>query len=171
MNNNNHHKTLQQENAELKRVIEQLKWDPAYDCYTRAGMEYIKWPEIAAEAAWIIIGDIDYMHELNEKHTHNGMDARIKDSIKMRSSDYATCRIKSGDELGWVITESPDRDATDPEGLAERLQESFASNGIQITLGVVRVIGSSFKENVDRAEALYEQAKADGRRGTINYER
>ena len=154
----------------LTQVIEQLKWDHAYDCFTRTGMEYIKWPEIQKNAVWLIVGDIDYMHELNEQYTHNGMDERIKSSIQMRSTDYVACRIKSGDELGWVITDSPERDVTDPAGMAERLQQSFASNGIQITLGVVHVIGSSFKSNIDRAEALYEQAKLEGRRGTINYE-
>jgi len=164
---------LQKENDDLKRVIEQLKWDPAYGCYTRAGMEYIIWPEIAQDAVWMIVGDIDYMHELNAQYTHNGMDKRIKNSINsknFRPSDYVACRIKSGDELGWVITESPERNLTDIAGMAKRLQESFASNGIQITLGVVRVVGRSFTENIDRAEALYELAKNEGRRGTINYE-
>lgn len=162
---------LLKENDDLKKVIEQLKWDAAYDCYTRAGMEYLVWPAIAEKAVWMIVGDIDYMHELNAEHTHNGMDGRIKSSIKnMRSSDYAACRIKSGDELGWVVTESPERDETDIARMAKRLQESFALNGIQITLGVVRVVGHSFTENIDRAEALYERAKNEGRRGTINYE-
>ena len=164
---------LEKENDDLKQVIEKLKWDPAYDCFTRAGMEYIKWPEIAKDAVWVIVGDIDHMHELNAEHTHNGMDLRIKKSINsenFRESDFVACRIKSGDELGWVITKNPLRPPTDVAGMAHRLQESFASNGIQITLGVVRVMGQSFTENIDRAEALYELAKNEGRRGTINYE-
>jgi len=137
-------------------LLDALAHDPSYGCYSRQGLELVAWPRIAKSARWIIFADIDGMHELNAAHGYTDVDRRIRQALKVRSTDIvATGRWFSGDELVWVISNG------DPEGMVKRMVAGLAKQGLTATFAVVPVISRKLSVNVRNALDLVQQAKRD----------
>jgi GGDEF domain-containing protein len=161
---------LLEENREKDARIDQLSWNAAYGCYTREGFLREKWPQIAGTVKWIIYFDIDNMNKLNEKYGHSGVDARIKESLQVRGSDFVAGQRYSGDEIFVCITEDDSRDPVNADMFCERLKETFSKNGVPATFAVVEVTSTDLIENFERAVQLVEEAKKANGRGRIYFE-
>lgn len=162
--------TIKRTKQQLVELVNSLAWNDGYGCWTRAGFEKLIWPTIAERAKWIIFFDIDNMHDLNELHSHAGVDAIIKRCLAMRAGDYIAGQHYSGDEFIICITEDDARGISDPQALCERLMRTFAENGIPATFAIVPVTSGSLVENVMPAVAIVETAKKENRRGRIYFE-
>ena len=152
---------------ELIYLAKVLAWNDDYGCFTREGFRKMVWPSIADKAKWIIFFDIDGMGELNEQHTHAGVNAMIKKSLAVRASDYMTGQRYSGDEFIVVVTDDPERGETDPLQLTMRLKEALRENGLSATFAIAPVISDDLMENVEPAVQLVEDAKRNNERGII----
>jgi GGDEF domain-containing protein len=155
------------EKSELINLAKELAWNDEYGCFTRPGFRKMVWPSIAEQAKWIIFLDIDEMGKLNKQHTHQGVNAMIKNSLALRASDYLTGQRYSGDEFMVVVTNDPERGETDPLQLAVRLKEALRDNGLSATFAIAPVISDNLMENVEPAVQLVEQAKERNERGII----
>jgi GGDEF domain-containing protein len=153
--------------SDLLNMLKELAWNDEYGCYTRQGFQKMVWPKIAAKARWIIFFDIDGMGVLNEQHTHAGVNAIIKKSLEVRTSDFMTGQRYSGDEFMVVITDDPERGETKPVELAMRLKEALQENGASATFAIAPVISDDLMENVEPAVQLVEAAKRNNERGVI----
>src|SRR5690349_14942372 len=96
---------LEQANQKLQQEKEILAWNDGYGCFTRQGFEKLIWPSIVDHAKWIIFFDVDNMHELNQEHGYEGVNAIIKKSLSMRPGDFMAGQWFSGDEFILVITD------------------------------------------------------------------
>lgn len=154
---------------QLETLVHDLSWNDGYGCYTRAGFEKVIWPRIQAEAQHIIFFDIDDMHGINEKHGYDGANELIKDSLAMRASDVMAGQWFSGDEFIIAVTDDLSRlHPSNPMEFAARLLEIFVENGISATFAVAPVISTDLYTNVAPAHHKVQEAKSNGRRGTIN---
>jgi len=153
--------------TELMDLLKELAWNDEYGCYTRQGFQKLVWPNIAAKAQWIIFFDIDGMGVLNEQLTHAGVNAIIKKSLAVRTSDFLTGQRYSGDEFMVVVTDDPDRGETNPIELAMRLKETLLENGASATFAIAPVISDDLMANVEPAVQLVEAAKKRNERGII----
>lgn len=154
--------------SEMLKLLKQMAWNEAYGCYTRQGFQQLIWHRIAADAKWLIYFDIDGMRELNDQHTHRGVNEMIKKSLTVRSTDYLAGQRYSGDEFMVVVTDDPERGETDPLQLTMRLKEALRENGLSATFAIAPVISDDLMENVEPAVQLVEDAKRNNDRGTIN---
>lgn len=135
-------------------LIEKLAIDESYGCYTRQGLVLVAWPKIADEATYIIFADIDDMHGLNTEHGYAEVDRKIREALKVRSSDVmAIGRYFSGDEILWIIS------AGDPNGMVHRLQEALQFQGLSATFGIAPVVSRILSENVTPAAVQVQEAK------------
>jgi GGDEF domain-containing protein len=157
--------TMDNKIKELEELVQALSWNDGYGCYTRAGFEKLIWPTIAEKAKWIIFFDIDDMHTLNEQHGYDGTNTLIRESLKMRDSDYMAGQWFSGDEFIIAITDDH-RDSNAFE-FCERLAVTFRENGAPATFAIAPV-QSDLMSTVLPAQQLCQQAKEQDRRGTIN---
>jgi hypothetical protein len=155
---------------ELIQLVHELSWNEGYGCYTRAGFEKTIWPRIKASAKSIIFFDIDDMHTLNNLHGYEGVNELIKNSMLMRDSDFMAGQWFSGDEFIICITDDDPRRlyGSNPIEFASRLAEIFKENGVPATFAVAPVISEDLYTNVAPAHHLVQEAKRNGRRGTIN---
>ena len=154
---------------ELIQLVHDLSWNDGYDCYTRAGFEKTIWPQVQAQAKYIIFFDIDDMHSLNEQHGYEGVNELIKESLTMRESDFMAGQWFSGDEFIVCVTDDPDRlYPSNPVEFASRLAEIFKDNGVPATFSVAPVISEDLYTNVAPAHHQVQEAKRTGRRGSIN---
>lgn len=153
-------------NKQLQELVMALGWNDRFGCFSRPGFEQIIWPDIAEDAEWIIFLDIDDMHKLNQMHGYDAVDARIKQSLSVRATDYVACQWQSGDEFLICMTKQPGR--ADPRGLCERLIEAFLENGVPATFGFAPVTSKDLAENVRPAAEMVRTEKAANRRGRIN---
>jgi len=158
---------LQQQIAQLQEENAELSWNDDYGCYTRQGFKKLVWPSIAEKAKWIIFFDIDGMRELNDLYKHAGVNARIKKSLTVRTSDYKAGQRYSGDEFMVVVTNDPERGETDPIRLTMRIKEALHENGLPATFAIAPVISDDLMENVEPAVQLVEDAKRNNERGII----
>lgn len=162
-------RSLQEENLFLQKQNQSLAWNDEYGCYTRRGFEKLLWPQISTAATYIVFFDIDDMHGLNDKHGYDGMNELIKESLSMRESDFMAGQWFSGDEFVVCITDKdPHRRESNPIEFAARLQEIFMENGVPATFAVAPVISEDLYTNVSPAHHLVQEAKRNGRRGSIN---
>jgi len=155
---------------DLERLVHSMAWNDGFGCYTRAGLEKIIWNEISGSVQFSVFFDIDDMHELNEQHGYDGVNERIKNSLKVRSTDYVAGQWFSGDEIVVLITNNSARDESDVSKFCQRLQRSFIKNGISITIGVSKISSFDLMQVVKPAFDLVQSAKKEGRRGTINFQ-
>jgi GGDEF domain-containing protein len=154
---------------DLQRLVRTLAWNEAFGCFTRQGFEQMIWPSIADEAKWIIFFDVDNMHDLNQQHGYEGVNAIIKKSRSMRGGDFMAGQWFSGDEFIVVITDQDlDREASNPIGFSIRLAHLFAENGAPATFAVAPVISSDLMTNVEPAHRVCQAAKEHLQRGTIS---
>jgi hypothetical protein len=153
---------------DLNKLVQELAWNDGYGCYTRGGFEKMIWPQIAPIAKWIIFFDVDNMHELNAEHGYEGVNAIIKKSLAMRETDYMAGQWFSGDEFIVCITDSPDRDLSNPIGFAMRLAEIFRENGAPATFAIAPVRSSVLFESVTPAYQAVQKSKDHHQRGTIS---
>jgi len=148
--------------AKALMLLDALAHDQTYGCYSRQGLELVAWPKVAKKARFILFADIDQMHELNTEHGYAEVDRRIRNALKVRSSDLAaTGRWYSGDEIVWVISEG------DPYGLARRLTDSLKKQGLGATFAVAAVTSKKLSVNVNKAAAKVQAAKKNGQRGSV----
>ena len=153
--------------AEMLSMFKEMAWNDEYGCYTSQAFRKLVWRRIADKAKWIIYFDIDGMGELNEQHTHAGVNTMIKKSLAVRASDYMTGQRYSGDEFIVVVTDDPERGETDPLQLTMRLKEALRENGLSATFAIAPVISDDLMENVEPAVQLVEDAKRNNERGII----
>ena len=153
--------------AEMLSMFKEMAWNDEYGCYTSQAFRKLVWGRIADKAKWIIYFDIDGMGELNEQHTHAGVNTMIKKSLAVRASDYMTGQRYSGDEFIVVVTDDPERGETDPLQLTMRLKEALRENGLSATFAIAPVISDDLMENVEPAVQLVEDAKRNNERGII----
>jgi len=154
---------------QLKSMVEALSWNDGYGCYTRAGFEKLIWPEIAEKAKWIIFFDVDDMHVLNEEHGYEQVNAMIRQSLKLRESDFMAGQWFSGDEFIVAITDdASDRRESNPIEFCARLAGIFHENGVPATFAIAPVRSDALLSNVSPAHQLCQKAKNDNRRGSIN---
>ena len=155
-------------NQQLQELVLDLAWNDRFGCYSRPGFEKVIWPQIAEDAEWIIFFDIDDMHTLNERHGYDGVDALIKKSLSVRSTDYVASQWQSGDEFLICLTRNKGRVTSDPVALCERLNEQFIENSVPATFGIAPVTSKELTENVRPAAELVREEKKANRRGRIN---
>lgn len=154
---------------ELQDLVNDLAWNDGYGCYTRSGFEKLIWPQIQDEAKFIIFFDVDDMHGINALHGYDEANELIKESLAVRGSDYMAGQWFSGDEFIVVITDDPTRlHESNPMEFAARLREIFFEHNISATFAVAPVISTDLYTNVAPAHQLVQEAKNNGRRGTIN---
>ena len=153
--------------AEMLSMFKEMAWNDEYGCYTSQAFRKLVWRRIADKAKWIIYFDIDGMGELNEQHTHAGVNTMIKKSLAVRASDYMTGQRYSGDEFIVVVTDDPERGETDPLQLTMRLKEALRENGLSATFAIAPAISDDLMENVEPAVQLVEDAKRNNERGII----
>ena len=140
--------------AEALRLLESLARDQVYGCYSRQGLELVKWPKIASKAKYIIFADIDFVHKLNTELGYEEVDRRIRKSLQVRSSDVtAIGRWYSGDEIVWVISNG------DPEGMINRLTKNLAKHGLSAVFAFTPVTSRNLSENVKEASEQVRTAK------------
>jgi len=148
--------------AQALQLLDALAHDHVYGCYTRQGLELVAWPRIAKQARHVIFADLDNIHALNEQLGYVEVDRRVRNALKMRSSDVtATGRWYSGDEIVWIISEG------DPNGLVNRLQAALEKQGLSATFGIVPVSSAKLSVNVEQAIAKVQDAKRTGERGSV----
>jgi hypothetical protein len=160
---------LKRNKQQLEGLVLDLAWNDRFGCYSRPGFEKVIWPEIADEAEWIIFLDVDDMHTLNQMHGYDGVDAKIKQSLTVRATDYVACQWQSGDEFIICLTQNKGRAVSDPQGMCERLIDTFLENGVPATFAVARVTSKDLAVNVRPAAELVRVEKAANHRGRINF--
>jgi GGDEF domain-containing protein len=155
---------------QLKNLVQELSWNDGYGCYTRAGFEKLIWPQICSNSKYIIFFDVDDMHGINAHYGYDGANDLIKDILGMRESDFMAGQWFSGDEFIVAITDNAPHRLYDsnPIEFASRLQEIFIEHEISATFAVAPVISEDLYTNVAPAHHLVQEAKNNGRRGTIN---
>jgi GGDEF domain-containing protein len=115
------------ENEQLKSMIESLITDSVFGVTTRQGLT-IKLNQVDAEIKYICFLDIDNMHSANEVYGYELVNAKIKNSLDIRSNDLLIkSRWFSGDEIIIVLKEGS------PEAFLNRLHNNFVDNGLSIT--------------------------------------
>ncbi len=95
---------LYPENAKKAELIKKLSIDTSFGILTRQAFELIEFDKIKDKITGIIFGDIDGMHELNEKFGYQEVDRRIREALKI-SGKFVAARWYSGDEIVWVLLE------------------------------------------------------------------
>jgi GGDEF domain-containing protein len=155
--------------GDLLNLVKALAWNDGYGCYTRQGFEKLIWPSIAEKAKWIIFFDIDHMHDLNEQHGYEGVNAIIKKSLAMRESDFMAGQWFSGDEFIVCITDDDaSRDVSNPIEFCMRLSRIFQENGAPSTFAIAPVTSNDLMTNVTPAHQLCQDAKQKNNRGSIS---
>jgi GGDEF domain-containing protein len=110
--------------ANKDEAIRQLITDQVFGCLTRQGLELLVGLNVV-EGGFVIFFDINKMHDANTRYGYAEVDRRIRESLKVRGSDFTASRWYSGDE--FVIIGSGDC-----KGLERRIQQSFVDNGLSI---------------------------------------
>lgn len=138
---------------ELKALAKRLAWNSGFGCYTRLGFELLVWPAIREDARWIIFFDVDGVHHLNEKFNgYEVVDTMIRTVFEsMRSTDYIAGQLKSGDEFVICMTESKDREETDPAGLVRRLTKELKRHGLTAIFAIAQVTSPDLARNIQPA--------------------
>jgi GGDEF domain-containing protein len=150
---------LQNENTELKSLIETLITDKIFNVYTRQGLD-IKISELGNDAKFLVFIDVDKMHDANEQYGYEGTNTRIKNSLDIRSTDIVIkSRWFSGDEL-IILT------INNPVAMLKRLHQNFIDNGLSIT-SAFTVFTGDLEENVKVCSDKVQAAKSNNTRGII----
>jgi GGDEF domain-containing protein len=153
----------------LLDLVKTLSWNDRFGCYTRPGLEQYIWSQIQASVRYVIFLDVDDMHQLNETHGYEGVNEIIKQSLgSLRATDYIAGQWFSGDEFAVFVTDSPQREHSNPNDLCERLRTAFHQHGASATFGIAPVTSQDLSHVVRPAFELVQNAKKAGRRGTIN---
>ena len=140
-------------------MVETLAHDQTYGCYSRQGLELVAWPKIKATAKHIIFADIDDMHALNDTHGYAEVDRKIRNALKVRSTDVAAIgRWYSGDEIVWIISDG------DPQGMVKRLSTGLERQGLTATFAVAPVTSKKLSENVAKAAEQVQAMKKGKKR-------
>jgi GGDEF domain-containing protein len=148
------------ENEQLKSMIESLITDSVFGVVTRQGLS-IKLNQVNAEIKFICFLDIDNMHKANEVYGYESVNARIKNSLDIRSSDLLIkSRWFSGDELVIVLREG------EPEAFLNRLHNNFVDNGLSITSAYAGYSGC-IEDDVNYCSGKVQASKKDNVRGII----
>jgi FOG: GGDEF domain len=145
--------------AQQLELIHRLSWYPNYGCFNKGGFEYVKWPEIAHKAKWIIYFDVDGVHQINEQHgtyeTFNGMMREVL--RQLRQTDIVAALYNSGDEFVLCLTEESSagkddrRTATNPHEVVKKLTEELAKQGLTAIFAVEPVKSILLDENIKPA--------------------
>ena len=149
--------------AQIEAELEAAHTDKVYGCLTRVGLDRA-WERRANDNLEVVFGDLDHMHELNAELGYDEVDRRIRAALaglRIRHTDLLAGRWYSGDELVFVL-------AGDACGFAQRLHQSFAEQGIGITIGYGGVLTPVLSDTVTHCSAKVQLAKSQGRRGSIN---
>jgi GGDEF domain-containing protein len=155
--------------AQLKALVNVLAWNDGYGCYTRSGFEKLIWPNIADKARWVIFFDIDDMHDLNEEHGYEQVNAIIRQSLKMRETDFMAGQWFSGDEFIVIVTdEDAGRRESNPIEFCVRLAEIFRADGAPATFAIAPILSNNLLANVEPAHKLCQQNKRENKRGGIS---
>jgi GGDEF domain-containing protein len=145
--------------ANALQLVDTLARDQTYGCYSRQGLELVIWPKIAAKAKHIIFADIDDMHALNDTHGYAAVDRKIRQALKVRSSDVAAIgRWYSGDEIVWIISDG------DPEGMVKRLSAGLEKQGLSATFAIAPVTSRNLSVNVTKAAEQVQAMKKGKKR-------
>lgn len=144
-------------------TIRRVYKDVTYGILTRQGGE-AAWRRLGKRRIHIVFLDIDYMHQANARWGYAEVDRRIASALHIRQSDAFLMRWYSGDEVIAVIY-------GDGFGLAQSIQKGFQAVCMSATFGVIVDVNpskTSIIAAVQQAAAKVQQAKNEGRRGTIN---
>lgn len=159
---------------EIQELVDLLAHDPIYGCWTRPALEFIVWPQVRARAKFLVMADLDWLHQLNDSVGEYEVNRRVREAMQVRDSDVAAAgRWFSGDELIWILCD-PLNDAGDgrgeinPRKAAQRLQDAFGHFGLSATFGISRILSYDLGENVKPAHDEIKLAKTRNRRGSIN---
>jgi GGDEF domain-containing protein len=151
---------LSSENEQLKSMIESLITDSVFGVVTRQGLS-IKLNQVSSEIKYICFLDIDNMHNANEQFGYELVNAKIKASLDIRSSDLLIkSRWFSGDELIIVLKEG------NPESFLNRLHQNFIDNGLSITSAFTGYSGN-IEDDVNYCSDKVQASKKENVRGII----
>jgi GGDEF domain-containing protein len=162
MNTNNAatYEELSSENTQLKSMIESLITDSVFGITTRQGLT-IKLNQVCSEIKYICFLDIDNMHSANELYGYESVNARIKNSLDIRTNDLLIkSRWFSGDEIIIVLKEG------NPELFLNRLHQGFVDNGLSITSAFTGYSGN-IEDDVNYCSGKVQASKKDNVRGII----
>jgi GGDEF domain-containing protein len=151
---------LSAENTQLKAMIESLITDSVFGVTTRQGLT-IKLNQVNSEIKYICFLDVDNMHSANELYGYEGVNARIKNSLDIRSNDLLIkSRWFSGDEIIIVLREG------EPEAFLNRLHKGFVDNGLSITSAYAGYSGD-IERDVNICSGKVQASKKENVRGII----
>lgn len=142
--------------AQLRAELSTAHTDPIWGIASRQGIE--RRMQHCTKGYAIVVGDLDYLHEANERYGHEGVDARVRAALQVRAGDFYLGRWKRGDELIALVADD------DAKGLAERLRAALQSQGLSATFAIVR---GSDRYAAQAGLARIEEAKRAGQRGRI----
>ena len=153
---------LQERIEELERENAELRHNPAYDTLTRQALviEHRKIAKLTGEH-YVVMIDIDFLHELNEFHgSQEPVNAIIRRAFNFRDDDLLMKgNYASGDEIAWIVR-------SDPDGFMSRLSESLISNGLSATMAWERIENDDLLAACERAiQKVYAAKKERGSSG------
>lgn len=136
-----------------ERRVRRSHYDPAFGMLSRAGVDArLRGVKGAYDVLFI---DLDHVHELG----YPAVDARVRAAFQLRRGDAQLIgRWYSGDE---ILVIAP---AGDGVGLAQRLAQRLAAQGLSATIAVA---GGGAQRAIAQAAAEVQQAKRAGVRGCV----
>ena len=154
---------LQERIEELERENAELKLNPAYNILTRPALviEHRKIAKLAGEH-YVVMIDIDFLHELNEEHgSQEPVNAIIRRAFNFRDDDLLLKgNYASGDEIAWIVRSNPD-------GFITRLSANLSANGLSATMTWERIENDDLLAACERAIQKVYAAKKANQRGTV----
>lgn len=145
-------KALQDEIARLNEENRALKLHAPYGILTRAAFEMEK--RKLTNGQFVVFGDIDNMHGLNTQYGYEAVNQKIREALQVRSSDLLLNGLWfSGDEIVFIIN-------GDAQGFCKRVKESFAEQGMGITLAFAEVL-NDMDLAIQEAAAIVQSVKAE----------
>jgi len=146
---------------EAKIKIEALTTCSTYGCLTRQGID-LNWQKRGNKALSVIFFDIDKMKEANTEWGYTEVNRKISAVLsQIRSDEIVLGRWFSGDEI--VILCLP----SEAERAAQRLQQTFISEGMSATFAIAPCTHNDLAANVKPASDAVQAAKEKGDRGSI----
>lgn len=151
--------------------IKSLWSDKAYGIYTRPAIEIIYNRRAADEIHYLILVDLDNIHNLNSQYAtaesdgYDIVDGFIRAAFSsVRDTDLfilvAPGRYKSGDEVAFLIR-------GDPVKFCERLQESLNEQGLSATMAWTEPL-ADFEATAKTAAIKVKKQKQSNQRGIIS---
>lgn len=151
--------TQKQKIARLEAEIEHLKTHQPFGILTRSGFDLEK--RSLVNVQYVIFGDVDDMHGLNEKYGYEVVNQKIKAALQLRQTDLLLTGLRfSGDEIVFIIS------SNDPLSFMERAQNSFRAQGLEITLAFDfpnKDEGNNIEPAIDRATQKVKSLKSLGK--------